>query len=203
VTGRLACGGSLSSTLETWSLRPGGADTLTGTRHLAFFGPDCGSVLEQFVTVSRIGTVHTGLHIPDPATQAALKPSAGAGLRGRYNKVQTPLGQAAMPVIVLSVATNCIRNTEHCLTYTVYEPSDRPRRVSGYQLLDGRWFSSVPYDVTCPDGQPVHIIVETEWRLPQRPADPIPQLVGTQHDHYAEPCARTVESQLVLERIGD
>jgi hypothetical protein len=201
--GQLACGGALTPTLETWSLRPGDHDTLTGMRHLAFFGTGCGSVLEQFVTVSRVGDVRAAVSIPDPATQAALKPSAGAGLRGRYNKVQTPQGQPALPVITLTVRTNCIRNTEHCLTYTVYEPPDKPRRVSAYQLLDGRWFSAVPYDVTCPDGQAVRITVETEWRLPERPADPIPRLVGVQHDNYAEPCARTVESQLLLERIGD
>ena len=176
---------------------------LTGTRHTAFFGGGCGSVLEQFVTATRAGDVNPAVTIPDPAEEPALKPSAGAGLWGRYNKIQTQEGQPPIPVIELAVTTNCVRNTEQCLTYTVYEPVDKTRRVSGYQLLGGRWASAVPYDVTCPDGSPVRITVETEWPLPQQPANPIPRLVGIQRDVYAEPCVKAVESQLVLERIGD
>jgi hypothetical protein len=203
VTGHSTCGGTSTPTLETWSLRPGGAATLTGTRHLAFFGVGCGSVIEQFVAGSRTGDVSPAVVIPDPAAQPPLTPSIGAGMWGRYNKIQTQAGQPPIPVIELDVTTNCIRNTEQCLTYTVYEPPDKPRRVSGYQLLDGRWSSAVPYDVTCTDGAAVRIAVETEWPLPQRPANPIERLVGTQRDVYAEPCVKTVESQLVLERIGD
>ena len=204
VTGQLACGGAAAPTLETWSLRPGDDGTFTGSRHLALFGGSCGSVVEQVVTVSRTGDVNPALAIPDPVAQPALKPSAGAGLRGRYRKIQTPHGQPPIPVVELSVETNCIRNTEHCLTYTVYDPPGIPyRRASGYQLLDGRWFSAVPYNVTCPDGAAVRITVDTEWPLPERSADPIERLVGVQRDVYAEPCVKTVESQLVLERIGD
>jgi hypothetical protein len=203
VTGRLDCGGTPAPTLETWSLRPGAGNALTGTRDLAFFGAGCASVLEQFVTVDRTGDVGPAVAIPDPATQPPLKPSAGAGLWGRYNKIQKQPGQPPIPVIELDVTTNCIRNTEHCLTYTTYEPPDKPRRVRAYQLLDGRWSSAVPYNVTCPDGSAVRITVETEWPLPAQPANPIPRLVGTQRDVYAEPCVKSVESQLVLERIGD
>jgi hypothetical protein len=203
VSGQLECGGAVTPTLETWRLRPAEGGALTGTRHLAFFGPTCGSVLEQFVTVRRIGEVAAAVHIPDPADQPALTRSVGAGLHGRYHKIQTYAGLEANPAIELTVATNCVRNSDHCLTYTVYEPPDKPRRVSGYQLTDGAWTSAVPYHGACPDGVAVRISVDTRWPLPEQPADPIPRVVGTQRDVYAEPCVRTVESQLVLERIGD
>lgn len=204
VTGALECGGAPTPTLETWALRPAAGDTLTGIRHLAFFGTGCGSILEQSVTLTRTGDVKAPVTIPDPTSQAALKPSVGAGLRGRYNKIQTRQGGEAMPVIALDVTTNCVRNTEHCLTYTVYDPPEKPlRRVAGYQLLDGRWSSAVPYDKTCPDGSAVRVTLETQWLLPEPPADPIPRLAGTQRDVYPEPCMNAVESQLVLARIGD
>jgi hypothetical protein len=204
VAGQLACGDGQAPTMETWSLRPDDSGSFEGTRHLAFFGGGCASVLEQFVTVSRVGDVNAALAIPAPASQAPLHTSAGAALRGRYNKIQTRQGQVVTPAIALAVTTDCVRNTERCLTFTVYDPPERPlRRVAGYQLLDGRWSSVVPYDVTCPDGTPVRITVATEWPMPQGHADPIAKLVGTQRDVYAEPCVKTVESQLVLERIGD
>jgi serine/threonine-protein kinase len=203
VDGGLKCRDVPTPTLETWSLTPGDGGTFTGTRHLAFFGTGCGSVIEQFVTGTRSGDVDPAVVIPDPASQPPLKPSAGAGLWGRYNKIQVQQGQPPIPVIELGVTTNCVRNTENCLTYTVYEPPDKPRRVSGYRLLDGRWASAVPYDVTCADGSPVRITVETEWPLPLHPPNPIPRIAGVQRDVYAQPCVKAVESQLVLERIGD
>jgi hypothetical protein len=206
VAGQLACGDEQAPTIETWALRPAGDETFTGTRHLASFGGDCTSVVEQFVTVSRAGDVNPAVVIPAPGGQAPLHPSEGAELRGRYNKTQTRQGQPATPPVALDVMTNCVRNTELCLTYTVYEPTDKPRRVLGYQLRDGRWTSAVPYDQTCPDGSPVRITVETEWPMPQRrpdPGEPIAELLGTQRDVYAEPCVKTIESQLTLERIGN
>jgi len=203
VDGQLNCGGVPTPTLETWSLRPADGGGLTGTRHLAFFGPGCGAVLEQSVIVERIGDVKPAVALPDPAAQPPLIRSAGAGLRGRYQKIQTYPGRPPLPVVELAVRTNCIRNTEHCLTYTVYEPPDKPRRVSGYRLRDRMWTAAVPYDGACPDGAPVRVTVETGWAMPPQVTDPIVRLVGTQRDVYAEPCANTVESQLVLQRIGD
>jgi hypothetical protein len=71
------------------------------------------------VTATRTGDVEPAVTVLDPAKQAPLTPSAGAGFRGRYNKMLTGSDGQRASDVELTVTTNCIRNTDHCLTYSV------------------------------------------------------------------------------------
>jgi hypothetical protein len=81
----------------------------------------------------------------------------------------------------IRVTTSCIRNTEHCLTYS----------------------PSTLLQTNCSDGSPTTFDSHTEFVLPHQPANPIPRLTGTRRDVFADPCPGTQESDVVLERIGD
>ena len=189
--------------LESWSFKPGGGGSLAGRRRLAFVYSPCTGAYDQPVTVTRTGDVDPAVTVTDPGKVAPLTRSAGARLKGRYNRTITQGATGQKTTIPVKVTTTCVRNFNHCLTYVVTDAADgAPATAEGYQLQDGLWSVDRPFQGTCPDGAPVNGITHIEWTLPDQAADPIPRLTGTQRD-AADPCPGTTNADIVLERIGD
>ncbi|HEX4558098.1 MAG TPA: hypothetical protein VH166_02685 [Mycobacterium sp.] len=199
------CRGVQVPVLESWSFKPGdGGAPAVGTRRLAFTMAPCTGAFEQPLTATRTGDVDPAVQLPDPAKVAALKHSAGEGLRGRYKRTITPAAPPAQPTTgEVTVATGCIRNADHCLTYITAEGANgAPATVEGYGLMDGLWSLDRPFDGKCPDQAPVNGVTHTEFLEPADAADPIAKLTGTQRD-LADPCPGTTNADITLERIGD
>jgi serine/threonine-protein kinase len=199
------CGGGEAPTLQSWSLKPGDGGTLTGTRRLAFFSPDCSGAYEQPMSATRTGNVDADLTMPNPATEPLVKTSAAEGFSGHYKKSIIPEDKGQKPADVeVDVSTTCIRNVDHCLTYAVYtSPGGKDRSVRAYEFEGKTWTGVVTYPTKCASGADVTETTSSEWGLPDPVTDPIAQLTGTQTDVYPAPCEATVKSAILMERIGD
>jgi serine/threonine-protein kinase len=202
------CGGGEAPTLQSWSLKPGDGGTLTGTRRLAFFSPDCSGAYEQPMSATKTGNVDADLTMPDPAKEAPLKTSAAEGFSGHYKKSLTPKDNGQKPADVeIDVSTTCIRNVDHCLTYAVYTaPGGKDRSVRAYQFEGKTWTGVVTYPTKCASGVDVTETTHSKWELPdgaEQAGGPLQRLTGTQTEVYPAPCEAMVESAILLERIGD
>lgn len=203
IGGKSTCGGGLSPVLQSWSLKPGGGGTLTGTRRLAFFSVECGSAYEQPMTAMRTGDVDPGLTMPDPAKEPPLKAVPAEGFRGRYDKSLTGKDGKKTPDVPVDVSTTCVRNAQHCLTYVGSTMPGGGRVVRAYEFRGTSWTGKVRVLTNCSNGADVMGSTYSEWDLPNPVADPILRLVGTQQEVYPAPCVGTVVSDVLMVRIGD
>ena len=188
------CHGVSADIWYTFTLQQGPDGNLTGD-YLGTSSNACSG--KGTVTFTRIGDADVG-KLPDPATLPPRVGSPAEALHGRYSSTRTFSNGLPPMQKDYTVATDCLRTGERCMSY-FHSPSDfRPLVFGG-----GTWTLDTQNEGTCPDGRIFNLKATGQYPMPQPPQDPIPVLSGHGHWVESEPCAVSVDFDETFTRTGD
>ncbi len=201
--------------MVAWSIKPGPDRSLVGTYAAAHAGgPDCVSVMQAPMTLTRVGDVDPQVSVADPLAVEPLSVSAPEGLRGKYSQFISYRGQGAPPpsdeieveAKTIDMATMCVRNTEQCwaLATATYDGA-----TAEWPLVfgDGKWSVSrrASRNHSCPNHTSTETLMHSDYPMPLPPLNPMPRLTGTETFDFTSAssrCEGATTYDSVLERIG-
>jgi hypothetical protein len=197
------CGNKDTAVLVSWALKPGGGDTLTGTRIESSVTPGCAYNTQIPIAVKRIGDVDAAIAVADPAAQPPLKHSTPNDLSGRYSGKVTNPATGTSQTRPLEIASACVRNTDQCRMLATTTRNDGTRSVQALHFADGKWSTDLHQVAKCSDGSTGDANGHWEYVMPTRPKTPIVKVRGTEHQVSTGSCATTTDFKLLLARTGD
>jgi tRNA A-37 threonylcarbamoyl transferase component Bud32 len=149
------------------------------------------------VTFTRTGDVDVD-NLPDPATLPPRVVSPAQALHGRYHSTRTFTNGLPQLQKDYTVATDCLRTGDRCMSY-FHTPADfRPLVFSG-----GNWTLDTESDGNCPNGSLFSLKATGQYPLPQPHQDPISVLTGHGQWNQSDPCAVSVGFDETFTRTGD
>jgi serine/threonine-protein kinase len=194
----LAPGQCKNADTETWqvfSLQPRPDGTLAG-QHTRTTSDQCQE--KRSVTFTRTADVDLD-SLPDPTTLPPRVVSPAEALHGRYHITRTFTTKGIPPLQAdSSVATDCLRTGDRCMSYFPAASGDIPLVYDG-----ANWIWTDETDGPCPTGDPSHLTARGQYPLPQPPQNPIPLLSG--HGTWVQTgsCAVDFEFDETFTRTGD
>ncbi|MBI3224419.1 MAG: serine/threonine protein kinase [Mycolicibacterium cosmeticum] len=136
--------------------------------------------------------------VPDPADLPPRVTSPAEALHGRYRQTQKNAPGDSHQA-ELSVATDCLRTGERCISY-FHDPSTVAVPLV---FADDAWTLSIDIQEKCTDTDLIQVTKQAQFPLPQPLQNPITTLTGHGVQTQAAPCAATVEFDETFTRIGD
>jgi hypothetical protein len=150
------------------------------------------------VTFARTGSIDVNT-LPDPAALPSRVVSPAHVLHGQYHLTRNFSNGAPQQDLLYTVATDCLRTGERCMSY-FHGPSDFRPLIFG----DGKWTSDIAFDGTCPaNAGPTQLKFNAEYPMPQPPQDPIKLLIGHGHQEQTGNCAASTDVTETFTRTGD
>jgi serine/threonine protein kinase len=186
---------------EIWvvfTLQPRADGTLSGETSRAATNSGC--VVERSVTFTRTGDADLAT-IPDPASLPPRTTSPAQTLHGRYHESLTFTNGTTVPgQDDLSVATNCLRTGDRCMSL-FHAPDGVVTLVFG----GGKWTRNEAGTVACPSGGTAQVTLTAQYPLPDPLQDPIQQLTGKGNQGVATTSSCNAGGDFVDEfvRTGD
>ncbi len=178
------CGdGSVGRQTVYWSLTPQSDGSLTGTRtDIRVASPQCVSVQQLPITVTRTGDIDPAISLGDPAAVPPWRASSPARLSGKYTRtaVQVQAG-SEIDRTAVEFTSFCVRNTNNCVALKSFTEPDGPRLVP-LEFDNGRWtvqFDAM--DTECPESkQQAQVISHEQYALPTDASNPIQNTTGSE-----------------------
>lgn len=202
--------GSVGTQTVEWSLEPRDDGTFAGTRtDVRVASPECIAVLQQPITLTRIGELDPAIELPDPAAEGPWRPSAPAGLTGDYRRVATEAVAATAGVdpavdrADVEFHSMCVRNTDECVALKMFD-SPEGKRVVPLLFDHGRWSLSYQAgDATCPEGAAKGAeTVHEQIAMPDDTEAPLQTLTGSEVATVSGGCSGVIRDlNLAFERM--
>lgn len=188
------CRGHNGEVWEVFTLQQRPDGTLSGI-HTRLAQNNCAE--KRTVTFTRTGDVDLP-SLPDPATLPPRVGSPAETFRGHYQLARTFAGGSPQQLGSWSIATNCLRAGDRCMSYFHAKSGDVPLIFGG-----GSWTWAEQSDGKCPDGNPAHLNASAQYPLPQPHPDPLPLLSGHGHWQQTGGCAVSMDFDETFTRTGD
>jgi hypothetical protein len=134
-----------------------------------------------------------------PARAVHIIEQIASALHGHYHLTRNFTNGSPQQDLLYSVATDCLRTDDRCMSY-FHAPSDfRPLMFS-----DGTWVSELEFDGKCPTpGGPTHLKYTAEFPLPQPLQNPITKLIGNGHQEQTGKLRSQHGRHRTFTRTGD